>query len=363
MKQDTITIENNIHLPVKDTAIIDYNQTGITPIREIDDTAAQQVDIQVKDSVVQEKKSIKKNITDTPQKETVISLPSTKFDSQQKKEIIIRKPTLVKKEPDEISNYFITGFIVDTVPKLLKSNVFKENNPETNARLVTLKKEELLGKKIHFQSNNWIILWGICIALIILGVRMFYGKYVDNVIKSLFNIHLSEKLMREKNILSRRVAFFLDLNYVLVVGFFMYQLFLFFGLTVSWHAVWQYVLITLIVGAILLCRIGINWLTGFIFNYTGYFSEYIHNWLLVNKNLGMLLFPIILAYIFIPDSLKPIIFYLSIGIYLFSHLLRLFKGIQIIISKDFFYFYTFLYLCTLEIAPLFIGYRVYKLLI
>jgi hypothetical protein len=46
-----------------------------------------------------------------------------------------------------------------------------------------------------------------------------------------------------------------------------------------------------------------------------------------------------------------------------SYIMRLYRGFQIIIKKDIFLFYLILYLCTLEILPVLLGYKLFFLLV
>jgi hypothetical protein len=55
--------------------------------------------------------------------------------------------------------------------------------------------------------------------------------------------------------------------------------------------------------------------------------------------------------------------YLGMALLIAAYLLRFFRGIKILMNKDVLIFYLILYLCTLEILPLLLGYKLFFLLV
>jgi hypothetical protein len=87
------------------------------------------------------------------------------------------------------------------------------------------------------------------------------------------------------------------------------------------------------------------------------FSEYIHNTFVINKGLGIALFPVIIMAHYLPYPLIKSVLIIGMGIYAIAFILKSIRGYQIIIRKDILIFYMILYLCTLEILPLLLGYK------
>lgn len=79
--------------------------------------------------------------------------------------------------------------------------------------------------------------------------------------------------------------------------------------------------------------------------------------------LGVMLFPLLILQIYIPVNLYRIIEIISLGMCLGACILVIIKLFQIFFHKIVASFYILLYLCTLEILPLIILYRVYKLIV
>jgi hypothetical protein len=73
--------------------------------------------------------------------------------------------------------------------------------------------------------------------------------------------------------------------------------------------------------------------------------------------LGIVLFPIVIMAKYLPYKLVPFILTLGIIVVAIAFLLKSFRAYQIIIRRDILLFYLILYLCTLEILPLLLGYK------
>ena len=79
--------------------------------------------------------------------------------------------------------------------------------------------------------------------------------------------------------------------------------------------------------------------------------EFIHQILLIYKNIGIFFIPLIIAIAYIQENLRIYLIITGIVLFIGGYFFRFVKGIQIIIKKDVLLFYLILYLCTLEILP------------
>jgi len=181
---------------------------------------------------------------------------------------------------------------------------------------------------------------------------------------SLLSYQLSLKLLREKNIMIKRVSFVLNFIYVIMLSTFILKIFELYQIKVFKFNTFETLLILInIIIIISVFRILLLKLVGFIFNSTQIFNEYIHNNYVINKNLGLFLFPLLIGQVYISEKLKVIFIIAGISLILISYIIRFYRGFQIIIKKDIFLFYLILYLCTLEILPLLLGYKFFILLV
>ena len=80
----------------------------------------------------------------------------------------------------------------------------------------------------HDLRPDWLM--GIIIGCLVLlaWLKLFYNKFLDQTIQSLINYQLSTKLLRDQNIFSRRVAFILNINFILSGSAFIYLILGFF---------------------------------------------------------------------------------------------------------------------------------------
>jgi hypothetical protein len=96
--------------------------------------------------------------------------------------------------------------------------------------------------------------------------------------------------------------------------------------------------------------------TGIIFKAWPVFEEYVHNFYMLNKNLGLYLFVFNLFIPFVNPVIAGILLKAGLGVVIFFYLLRILRGFQIIFHKEVSIYYMILYFCTLEVLPIIILY-------
>ncbi len=95
---------------------------------------------------------------------------------------------------------------------------------------------------------------------------------------------------------------------------------------------------------------------GYIFSCRTETNLLIENFISVNALLGIVLFPIALLYVYIPQS-SGLLLISAIVCYILARIIFIYKVIKIFLRDIDGILYFILYLCTLEIAPLFLMYR------
>jgi hypothetical protein len=233
---------------------------------------------------------------------------------------------------------------------------------ETNENTVTYVPKARPGKLIPRDRNPYTYDWllGIFLFLVVLFVwiRIFYSKFFNALASALVSFQLSVKLFEERNVLQRRVSIVLDFIYVIVTTVFLFELIEYSGFAgTGMTGINLFLLLLNILMLYSILRIIILRMTGSLFLVTPLFSEYIHNTYVVNKGLGILLFPVIIMAEYMPYKIIPFVLLLGIILYGIAILFKSFRAYQIIIRRDILIFYLILYLCTLEILPLLLGYK------
>jgi hypothetical protein len=252
------------------------------------------------------------------------------------------------------SNFLLNNGLTRTV---MQSGFFKSGEtylPATGS----LKPANILPRGRHDQSIDWFLGFFLLITMLFIWIRMFYGKYLSLLANALLSFQISAKLFRERNVLVRRVSFALDFIYFVVVTVFTFEIITHFGWIKS--DVSRFNLFLLLLNIIMifsLIRIVLLRLTGFLFLNQSLFSEYIHNLFVVNKGSGIVLFPVVIAAHYLPYPVVSVVLLSGLLILLVAIIWKTTRAYQIIKRKDIVLFYLILYLCTLEILPLLLGYK------
>jgi hypothetical protein len=153
---------------------------------------------------------------------------------------------------------------------------------------------------------------------------------------------------------SRRVAFTLNINFILIGAAFVYLILGYLKISlVPLNDILSYLVYAGILTGFLVLRYIASHLIGYIFNKHSEFREYLHQLLLIHKSLGVYLLIPVIGIAYVGDDLRVYLIYLSALMALAAVVLRIGKGLKIILNnKDVLIFYLILYLCTLEILPL-----------
>ena len=213
-----------------------------------------------------------------------------------------------------------------------------------------------LRNKVREYEKEWVLGVSIFVVVLLIIVRAYYQKHLSSIIASVFNIQLSDKLLREKNVLVRRVYFLLNLSYLVTLGLYFYQLTKRMNLQFSVESDFPlFLLILSILLGVIILRLIIAQFIAFVFDAVPVFREYLHNTFIINKNLGLYLFPVVISIVYVEQVVGDYLFILATIMLIISVLFRYLKGIQIILKHNIFLFYSILYLCTLEILPVLIG--------
>jgi hypothetical protein len=210
----------------------------------------------------------------------------------------------------------------------------------------------------HELRPDWLLVVIIGSLVLIAWLKLFYDKFLDQMMQSVVNYQLSVKLLRDQNIFSKRVAVALNLNFVFIGGAFTYLIFGYYGLR-PFHLgdFLSYLCYSGCLMLLLMGRYAVLHITGYLFNNAHVFRAYLHQILLIYKSTGIYLIVLVFGLAYIREELRIFFVYLGMALVSVAYLLRFFKGFRILMKKDVLIFYLILYLCTLEILPFLILYR------
>jgi len=215
-------------------------------------------------------------------------------------------------------------------------------------------------KSVYSPDLIFVVIISLMTGIIL--IKTLFSRYFINYFQVAFNYQLTNKLLRDRNFFLTRFNFILNIVYIIILSVFIYQALYFFDIKINPDKS-QFVYIITIIMGIELGRYIIEKTVGEIFNVQKEFSEYLFNQFLFNKLLGLVLIPLVFIIQYVPENLRT--FFIVIGLLLItgSYLIKLIRGFTIIVKKDILIFYVLLYLCTLEILPVLVGYTYFKRLI
>jgi len=209
-------------------------------------------------------------------------------------------------------------------------------------------------------TESWQVLI-LVIAVLLLGmVKAFSNNRYKLGLKALFKYSVAQEITREEHVFFHRSNVLLTFVYLFTLSLILYQLkrmvlnesSLPEGLT-SFFVILGGVII-LYISKFLFSKMLL-----FVFNDTTSASEYIFNVSLYNNLMGVLLIPILCITYFTAFLFQPLLVYIVIPLALLVFLLRLIRLFLIGRSIELLYVYIFLYICTLEILPLVVLYRIF----
>lgn len=212
-------------------------------------------------------------------------------------------------------------------------------------------------RKLQHRQTDWTL--GVLIIALALfaSVRLFFGKYLVQLFLSAVNYTTASRLFRERSVSLTHASFRLDLIFVLTFSLFLFQI---FGKGIDFKVDSSFLKYLMVFGGTVLFILGKQ----FIYSVQGRLNEsntetreILFNMNLYNRILGLGLIPVTLILAFSRLTDPQIVVALGLGMVLICYVLLVFRGLKILVRKDIPLFYLILYLCTLEILPLFYIYK------
>jgi len=248
-------------------------------------------------------------------------------------------------------NFSIYDFITPLPPQkqfLQTTSVFKPHN---------LKPKHTGPLAINQQATDWITIVFLACLFIFAWIQTSYSKRLNQIFRAVAQQHHINQLERDGNIFKERIALGLGLNYYLLMSIFIFQILNAFG---SVPSGFNNLTITLLIFAGLfvyqLLKSSAIYASGVIFNTGESARQYKLIILIFNYIIGIVLLPVVvIAFYWNSEA------FLIAGIVIVSFLFlyRIARGFLTgQDNKSYNLFYLFLYLCTLEILPLLLIYKV-----
>jgi hypothetical protein len=258
-----------------------------------------------------------------------------------------------------LNNFKKHYFSIKETSELIYKGESKSSGTSTSKEFAGIRYQNKGAQKDF--NPDWLIAIVIGSLVILAWLKLFFNKFFDQVIVSMWNFQLGSKFLRDQGIFSRRVGLLLNINFLLILGLFIYLAFAHFNINpLSLKPFPAYLLYTGTLTILLLIRYILTSLTGKIFNQEVYFREYLYHILIIYKNIGIVFIPIVFCIAYIQENLRIYFIIFALALLVLTYLFRFVKGLQLIIKKDVLIFYLILYLCTLEIMPVLFYYKFFS---
>ncbi|NCB07121.1 MAG: DUF4271 domain-containing protein [Bacteroidia bacterium] len=229
--------------------------------------------------------------------------------------------------------------------------------PRTDVTLTSTVKTDDKGLALPYRpvanhNTDWLTILLLFALILFASVRNSYSKYLGHLFHSVINYSTGFRMFQEKNSSVLQGAFRLEIYFYLTASVFVFQVFHYFQFATSLPSLLLFAFCLGAVIAYFFIKKMLYMLFGMLVEGSNETSEILFNMDNFNRVTGLFLFPIITVVAFYPFENPDIPVFTGIFIVVVIYLMLLHRGSKILLKKQFSIFYLFLYLCTLEILPL-----------
>lgn len=214
--------------------------------------------------------------------------------------------------------------------------------------------------KIRKTDDHWMIFTLLSIILLYTIIRNVYDKTLVVIFQAYWNDRAINQFTRDDNFLKLRNTLLYFILFTSVYGLLLKFIFNYYKVNISFNGIEEYVVICLFTGTFYLAKFLLMKISGFIFSIQKLISGYLSILSISNFVYAIIVMPMLIFYQFIPSSYQPYLLGLILILFCFNTIYKYLRtGSFILNNFQFPKFYLFLYLCTLEIMPLLIIYKVF----
>jgi hypothetical protein len=191
--------------------------------------------------------------------------------------------------------------------------------------------------------------------IVVVYLRVAFYKQLEDTVRAYFNINISQQIFREQEMSQPFSAFLLNINFIISSTIYVYLVVSHMLHIPGRGTLWMLGAILLLIAGIYLGKYLLMRLTAWIFPFKEEMNFYAFNFFVNQKLLGVVLIPFNFMVAYSPDKMVLPVIIASLIIISTAFLIRSIRGL--LIAKNYlanYKFYFFVYICTLEIAPVLI---------
>ncbi len=223
-----------------------------------------------------------------------------------------------------------------------------------------LKQHSRSAEPFNAFTLDWFTIVLMGMLLLLTWFKVFYFRIFSQLWDAFFSLTTTNQIVRDESVLLQRASLILSIIAYFVSGLFVYQV----SMVMEWNHYLlpggfnRFILFALIIALVYSFKMILLRFLSVVFQIEKPVATYIFNIFLVNMVIGLVLFPAIILTAYLPSGYRYYIVIVTLIIIAFLLLYRLFRAVGIGLTiQRFSLFYLFLYLCSFEIAPLLIIYK------
>ena len=216
----------------------------------------------------------------------------------------------------------------------------------------TVKPYGIVGKELIIPNQDWILGLILILWIIFASVRVGFLKYLAQLFVSLVNFGAATRLYQERSYKTMFGAVRLDFIFHLVLPLSVFQIASFFKIDLpGYPSILFFLALLLIINGFIFTKILLFKAAGSIVMRKEQTDESVFNIKLYYKALGLFLLPVATIHAILSDT-NFITIWIMAGMIAIMYVATVIRSIYVGNHKDVSIFYLILYLCTLEILPL-----------
>ena len=216
----------------------------------------------------------------------------------------------------------------------------------------TLKPYGFVGKELVVPNQDWVLGIILILWVIFASVRVGFLKYLGQLFTSLVNFHAATRLYGQGGYKTMFGAVRLDIIFHLVLPLSVFQIATFYKIDIpGYPSILLFIALLLVINGYFFIKNLLFRLAGSIVMLKEQTEESVFNIKLYYKALGLFLLPIVTLHAIVAET-NIITVWVMAGLIVIMYIGAVIRSIYLGNRKDVSIFYLILYLCTLEILPL-----------
>ncbi len=234
------------------------------------------------------------------------------------------------------------------------------NYADSTIKLDTRKYVNRNAIKLRKSPDQWIVYVFLVIVLLYVLIKNIYNKTLSIVFQAYWNDRAISQFTRDDNFFKLRNTLLYFVLFAMVYGLLIKYMLNNFGVEIKTKDSDEYLFITAAAVLFYIAKFILMKFAGYVFSIQKLMSGYLSIISISNFIYSIFIIPFLILYYYVPSEYEGLVFYLILILFCFNTIYKYLRtGSFILNNFQFPKFYLFLYLCSLEIMPLLIIYKVF----